>query len=88
MRCIYAMCQQICMYVYVCRYQKKNTHHMYAYMCVCVCACVCACVCMHIYRSFETLVAAQALCALDVQMHLTCTGMQKLYVANVCLMCN
>jgi methylenetetrahydrofolate reductase (NADPH) len=28
-------------------------------------------------RSFETLVAAQALCALDVQMHLTCTGITR-----------
>jgi hypothetical protein len=51
---------------------------------VCVCVCVCVCV----YRSFEMLVAAQALCALDVQMHLTCTGMQKLCVDNVSLMCS
>ena len=28
-------------------------------------------------RSFETLVAAQAICAVDVQMHLTCTGITR-----------
>ena len=28
-------------------------------------------------RSFETLVAAKAVCALDVQMHLTCTGITR-----------
>lgn len=28
-------------------------------------------------RSFETLVAAQVICALDVQMHLTCTGITR-----------